>query len=653
MSQSTPQVFSGRYEILRHLARGGMAEVYLAHDLMLDRPVALKVLFPELSTDRNFVERFRREAQAAANLSHPNIVSIYDWGEEEGTYFIVMEYIEGRTLGQIIRGDGPLLADRAAEIGADVAAALAFAHRSGVVHRDVKPGNVLISPTGQVKVTDFGIARAANSDQDLTQTGAVMGTATYFSPEQAQGNRVDGRSDVYSLGVVLYEMTVGRPPFSGDNPMAIAYKHVREEPVPPRSINADVPEAFEAIVLQAMAKNPNDRYTSADELRQDLLRFRQGRMVLANPTVAVAAVDATVAAPAFEATQVVNRTQVADRVVTGQGGPPPPQGRGTGAFVVLLLVLLALLAGLLWFVAKETGLIGDEATQRVDMPLVIGKTSDEAKKQLEDLGLDVLVETGQTDQQPAGTVFAQDPQAGSPVDKGGAVKITVAAEAAKVKVPNFVGKDIDDAEDLAAAAGLNLAKKEEPSATVDADKVISQVQPAGTEVAKGSDVEVVVSSGKNKKAVPDVSGSDAADAANELGQAGFKTKTAREASSSVDAGKVTRTDPPAGDRLDEGSTVTIYVSSGPEQTAVPSVLGMTADQAKAAIEGAGFTFRQGGTAPSNPSDDGKVVAQNPSGGTKAEKGATVTVTIGKASVVPSTTTTTAPAASSTTTTTAG
>jgi serine/threonine-protein kinase len=637
MSQSTPQVFSGRYEILRHLARGGMAEVYLAHDLMLDRPVALKVLFPELSTDRNFVERFRREAQAAANLSHPNIVSIYDWGEEEGTYFIVMEYIEGRTLGQIIRGEGPLLADRAAEIGADVAAALAFAHRSGVVHRDVKPGNVLISPTGQVKVTDFGIARAANSDGDLTQTGAVMGTATYFSPEQAQGSRVDGRSDVYSLGVVLYEMCVGRPPFSGDNPMAIAYKHVREEPVPPRSINADVPEAYEAIVLQAMAKNPNDRYTSADELRQDLLRFRQGRMVLANPTVAVAAVDATMAAPALDATQAVNRTQVADRVVETRGGPPPPEKRGTGAFVVLLLVLLAILAGLLWFVAKQTGLIGDQSAQKVEMPLVIGAKLDDAKKQLEDRGLDVLVETAATDQQPAGVVFGQDPQAGTQVDKGGAVKITVAAEATKVKVPTFVGKDIDDAEDLAAAVGLNLTKKEEPSATVDADKVISQAQPPNSEVAKGSAVEVVVSSGKNKKPVPDVSGADAADAANQLGQSGFKTKTAREASSSVDAGKVTRTDPAAGDRVDEGSTVTIYVSSGPEQTAVPNVLGMTADQAKAEIEGAGFTYRSGGTAPSNPADDGKVVAQNPSGGTKVEKGSTVTVTIGKAVLSTSTT----------------
>jgi eukaryotic-like serine/threonine-protein kinase len=653
-SPSSQQVFSGRYELIRHLARGGMAEVYLAHDQMLDRPVALKVLFPELSTDRNFVERFRREAQAAANLSHPNIVSIYDWGEEDGTYFIVMEYIEGRTLGQIVRGEGPLLPDRAAEIGADVAAALAFAHRSGVVHRDVKPGNVLISPSGQVKVTDFGIARAANSDQDLTQTGAVMGTATYFSPEQAQGNRVDGRSDVYSLGVVLYEMCVGKPPFAGDNPMAIAYKHVREQPVPPRAVNADLPEAFEAIVLQAMAKNPNDRYVSADELRQDLLRFRQGRMVLANPTIAVPAVDATVAAPVFEATQAVNRTQVADRTVVGgpaavaagRGGPPPPDKRGTGAFIVLLLVLLAILAGLLWFVANETGLIGSDSTERVEMPQVIGRTQAEAEQVLRDAGLEPVAVVEESDQQEPGRVFAQDPVAGGQVDEGAEVTIKVVAEAQKVKVPDFVGKDIDDAEDLADAAGLTLAVTEEPSATVETDRVISQAQEAGTEVGKGSTVQLKVSSGKNQKAVPDVAGDEAAEAANELGQAGFRTRTAREASSSVESGRVIRTDPEAGTRIDEGSTVTIVVSSGPEQAAVPNVLGMTVDEARNAIEGAGFTFRNAGTANSNPSDDGKAVAQNPSGGTRAEKGATVAVTFGKASVLPSSSTT-APATTTT------
>src|SRR5215218_3808819 len=312
------EVFSNRYEIQRGIARGGMAEVYLARDQLLDRPVAIKVLFPEFAVDPSFVERFRREAQSAANLNHPSIVGVYDWGSHEGTYFIVMEYVRGRSLAEILRAEGTLHPDRAADIATDIAGALYFAHRNGVVHRDIKPGNVLITPQGHVKVTDFGIARAVgggNTD-NLTQTGSVMGTATYFSPEQAQGHPVDPRSDLYSLGVVLYEMLCGRPPFAGESPVAIAYQHVQAAVVPPRQVNPDVPESLEAITLKLLAKNPANRYPTAEELRADLRRYREGQPVLAESVLAgpavvgAAAVAAVGAGTPGELTNVLQPTAV-------------------------------------------------------------------------------------------------------------------------------------------------------------------------------------------------------------------------------------------------------------------------------------------------------------------------------------------------------
>ena len=278
MSEEGRTVFNGRYELLRRIARGGMADVYLARDVSLDRQVAVKVLFSEFANDPSFVERFRREAKAAANLSHPNIIGIFDWGQEQGTYYIVMEYVEGRSMADVLRSTGPLSPDRAAEIASNVADALASAHSAGLVHRDVKLGNIIVSDEGQVKVADFGIATALarRTGDNLTQIGSVMGTATYFSPEQAQGKPLDGRSDLYSLGVVLYEMIVGRPPFAADTPTAVAVKHVQESPQRPSQAGANIAESLEAIILKLLAKNPGNRYPEAADLRSDLRRYLSG-----------------------------------------------------------------------------------------------------------------------------------------------------------------------------------------------------------------------------------------------------------------------------------------------------------------------------------------------------------------------------------------
>jgi serine/threonine-protein kinase len=562
------QVFTGRYQIVRHVARGGMAEVYLARDLLLDRPVALKVLFPEFSTDRSFVERFRREARAAANLNHPNIVSVYDWGEEGGTYFIVMEFVDGPTLRDLVRGEGPLFADRAAEIGAEVAGALDFAHRRGVVHRDVKPGNVLISTA--VKVADFGIARASDPQESLTQTGAVMGTATYFSPEQAQGLPIDPRSDVYSLGVVLYEMVTGRPPFTGDSPVAIAYQHVRETPVPPSQHNRDVPPAFEAVVMKAMAKNRDDRYNSADELRSDLLRFSHGQPVTAQHVL-----------PPADATGVMAQTRVQDaagdgtRVMSRPAGPvvvaeEPGAPRRTSVYFVVLVVLLALLAGFLVVFARQLGIGG---TTTVTVPQVGGRTEADAVRDLVGAGLKARTEAVNDDNpNNAGKVVDQSPTPGMKVKKGTTVTIRVSQGPVQVDVPDVRNRKQDAARDVLTGQSFQVDVVNRPDDKVPADTVIDQQPAAGAKAPKGSKVTLIVSSGREQVAVPNVVGRDQSEAANILGQAGLTTAVDAQASDTVPAGRVIRTDPPAATPVKKGSTVTLLVSSGPPPTTTPPVV---------------------------------------------------------------------------------
>jgi beta-lactam-binding protein with PASTA domain/predicted Ser/Thr protein kinase len=623
MTQQT--VFNGRYELHRRLARGGMAEVFLARDQLLDRPVAVKVLFPEFAADPSFVERFRREAQSAANLNHPNIVSVYDWGQEAGTYFIVMEYVDGRSLATILGTEGPLHPQRAAEVTSDIAAALGFAHRNGVIHRDVKPGNVLISPQGQVKVADFGIARAmgAGTEENLTQAGSVMGTATYFSPEQAQGKPLDPRSDLYSLGVVLYEALTGRPPFSGDSPVAIAYKHVQEQPTPPRQLNVDVPGDLDAIDMKLLAKNPGNRYASAEDLRADLLRFREGQPVLAGAMGATQAVAATRVVPAYDSTTAV----------PVQDLQPAEAKKRSWPFIVVLILLLLLLAALIYGLSRLLGDGSNTDTVSLQVPAgcCVGKPEAQARATLEAQGFTVTEELQKNDLITQGSVVNVDPSEGSSIDvtKGqkGSAKLIVSSGANTVKMPNVVGSQLDQATNTLKADGFtNITSQQAPSddPNVQVGEVTQQNPGAGSDVPKDQAIALTVSSGKTKVSVPDVSGKSPAEAGGTLGNAGLTvSKTQNEESETIPSGQVTRTDPTAGTQVEKGSGVTVFVSSGPAQVTVPSDTTLTTTDADAALEGAGF--KSAGTCVAGPSNgqDTTVVSQNPSANAKADKGATV------------------------------
>lgn len=657
MSQQGPVIFNGRYELHRRLGRGGMAEVYLASDQMLDRPVAVKVLFPALATDPGFVERFRREAQRAAALNHPNIVSVYDWGEANGTYFIVMEYVEGDSLAELIQAEGRLHPDRAAEIASDMAAALGFAHRGGVIHRDVKPGNVLISPEGAVKVADFGIARAISdsSDQNLTKTGSVMGTATYFSPEQARGAAVDPRSDVYSLGCVLYEMITGHPPFSGENAVAIAYKHVQETPVPPRQIDPALPDTLEAIILKCLAKNPANRYPSAQDMRADLRRFLDGARIMAEPVLAPpgdpGATGLMTPTGYMERTATVaQRPWDGDEYGEGYGGgryddfddydedEEPKRSKG---FLAVLVLLLLLLGGLLFLAARSLSGGDDDDAVMVDVPNVITMQQVDAENTLRQEGFEPKV-TQQANDAAVGEVFDQNPKNGEQAEEGSEVEIFVSTGAATAPIPNVVGQTPEQAIRLIEDAGF-IAQRgdDEPSDTVEAGNVARQDPAADTPAAEGTTVNYFVASGPNAVAVPNVNGSTEQEARTALTNAGFTVgEVTQQASNEVDDGRVISHSPSG--TAAPGSPITLVISTGPDQVEVPPVEGLTESAATAQLQAAGFVPVVTYDTVTRPGDIGRVISQVPGGNQQAPAGSEVSIVVGQLLDDGTTTTTTQP-----------
>ena len=657
MSGQNPTLINDRYEVIDRIGRGGMAEVFRARDLLLDREVAVKVLFPENASDPNFVERFRREAQSAAGLNHPNIVGVYDWGQHGSTYFMAMEFVPGNTLAQIIRRHGTLRAEVAARIGAQIADALAFAHRNGVVHRDVKPANILITDEGFVKVADFGIARAidAGHDESLTQDGAVMGTATYFSPEQAKGEGADPRSDMYSLGIVLYEAVAGRPPFVAESALATAYKQVHDQAEPLPKAAPGTPNKYSAIVGKCMAKDPAVRYATADQLRDDLRNFLTNGTVIAYeqalgrmPMVedlesAVTSVIAPVVAQpivdhAFEdpnTTQLIQRTQVMPSSGSGNGNVPGDvslpeydnNGKSRGYVFGAIAAVLVLIAGAVFLV---TSVMSNEGMK---VPNVVGKLYADAAKELTDKGFIVTPNAVAKEGVGDDIVYEQTPQANAPTKAGDTITITYNPSKPPVAVPAIQGLTIAEATAKLQAVGLLLTVVETRlDPTLGNGQIISQDPQATVSMPAGGTIKVVVSGGAGQVIIPNVSGQTSSAAQTLLQGAPYKfvVTVENEPSPTVAKGMVTRTDPAFGMPVDSGTPLKVYVSAGPQQVAVPAVEGKSQAEADAALKAVGLAADvRTATVPAGDPNDGKVISQGTAANTMVDPGTKIVLTIGK------------------------
>jgi beta-lactam-binding protein with PASTA domain len=587
---TTPQVLGERYEIGGVLGRGGMAEVHRGRDLRLGREVAVKVLRSDLARDPSFQVRFRREAQAAASLNHPAIVAVYDTGEDRSssgaTPYIVMEYVEGDTLRDVLRREGVLSPERAMNFAADICNALDFSHRNGIVHRDVKPGNVMVTPQGTVKVMDFGIARAvSDSAATMTSTAAVIGTAQYLSPEQARGESVDARSDVYSVGCLLYELVTGAPPFTGDSPVSVAYQHVREDPKLPSSVNPAIPPELDAILLKALSKNPANRYQSAADMRNDLLRALAGQRVEATPVMGDAEKTAIIGTPPggygdgeWDDEDDDARKRRRNRIIA--------------AVIAGVLILGGVIAVALLVNAGDDQPAAEPTATQVPVPNVTGQDRATATQNLEAAGLTVGTVTNQVtaDASQIDTVLGTDPSSGTQVDPGSAVNLTVGVGPDTIEVPAVIGLDVDRAQNTLQNAGFDSVETEEIDSLAPADQVVDVSPGEGQSVDPSTTVTLQVSDGDAE--VPDVTGQQQAAATQALRTAGFTNVTSEQVESQQPQGTVVATDPSGGEQASADDLITLQVSSGPsapETVTVPRVAGQSANAALDALEGLGFT----------------------------------------------------------------
>jgi eukaryotic-like serine/threonine-protein kinase len=618
-------VLDGRYRVLSHLADGGMATVYVALDLRLDRKVALKVMRPDLAKDETFVSRFRREARSAAQLSHPNVVAVYDQGEDEGNVFLTMELVNGLTLRQVMQAEGPLTPRAALDIIDPVLQALGAAHSAGLIHRDVKPENVILREDGTVKVADFGLARAIATGTSTAQTGVLLGTVAYLSPEQVERGQADARSDVYAAGLLLFEMLAGSKAFIGDSPIHVAYQHVHSEVPAPSSRISTVPAALDQLVARASARNPDDRPRDANQMLSEL---RESRQLLSPAELDLRPADASGAA-AVNMTIAIPRTEVVSPVDAPRGPWGAGTGRGAGLLqkaswrgrtwpvVVLALILLAAAAALWFFLA------GPGASTTV--PKVAGSTTQVAELALTNAHLSAKVVTSFDETTRTGVVLAADPPAGREVGRGSTVVLTVSQGQERYAVPKLVGRTQTDAEQHLTDAKLTVGKVTKGfSETVPQGQVISTSPAADTSVKRATPVAMVISQGRQPIKVTDWTGKPADQAIKALTDAKLKVDaTKQDWSDTVPAGAVLSQSPATG-TLFIGDAVTLVVSKGPQLVAVPDVFRKKEGEAKASLEGLGFKVkveRPFGT------PFGNVVSQSIPAGTLAPSGSTITLVV--------------------------